>query len=125
MVEGDVVLEVLLGEEVEGGVVGLELLDAVFRCFEVEVGGGDDGGDDEDAADECEETHVEILCKKIRFFVYFMVQSELNIYHHRWQHTPQHPYIHQKQPPPDNGSRHINNSVAQSDSNYATSRWWR
>lgn len=52
MVEGEVVAEVLLGECIEGGVVGLELLDAAFRGVEVEVSGGDDGGDDEDATHE-------------------------------------------------------------------------
>ena len=46
MVEGEIVLEVLLGEGVEGGVVGLELLEAYFGGVEVEVGGAEDCGDD-------------------------------------------------------------------------------
>lgn len=46
MVEGQIVLEVLLGERVEGRVVGLELLEADFWGVEVEVGGAEDCGDD-------------------------------------------------------------------------------
>lgn len=63
VVEGQVIAEVLLGEGIEGSVVGLELLDTSLRCVKVEVGGGDDGGDDEDTTHEGKETHVEILQK--------------------------------------------------------------
>lgn len=67
MVVWQIVLEVLLGEGVDGGVVGLELLEADFGGVEVEVGGAEDRGDDQKSAEEGEDAHVEILWKKIRF----------------------------------------------------------
>jgi hypothetical protein len=46
MIERQVVLEVLLRESIEGGVVGLELLNTALGGLEVEKRRGDDGGDD-------------------------------------------------------------------------------
>jgi hypothetical protein len=61
VVEGEVVAEVLLGEVIECGVVGLELLNALLGGVEVQVCRGHDRDDDEDTSKKLEETHVEIL----------------------------------------------------------------
>ncbi len=54
----------MIGELIDDFVVSFELLHGGGGILEVVVGRGDQGGDDENSAEQLEEPHVDLIDKK-------------------------------------------------------------